>query len=480
MLFKINFLFILFISINTFASECPIGTHWDEEMKMCMPDETPVQCPDGSHWSVEEGQCVPNNCKENEHWDNTMKMCMKNNTQPSTCGVDQHWDSSMGMCMPDLKTNSQLNFHVNQFLIGINESGPRGRSAFSAPNMFMLSFEQRISKCDSVKVSWMGTTDKWTVPAGGTPELLQTGEANKEGTPYIDAQHPHSSPIMGLTFAEVHCFGKEGVNKFTLSFSPRGEGSAGPLAFMHRPSAAGNPNAPLGHHLQDVFHILSTVLSAKIEMGKWTIEGSIFSGKEPSPTEVNLDMHRFDSGGVRINRKLNDQFTIGGSYANVLETHRAPVGNPIEGPVRNNLFNAWVYSNHKLNNTSTLSTSTIFGQSGEEGKKLNSFLEELSYKFGDLERDHVFSRLEVLQRTPEQLEINVTGDSKHPEWVKAFTIGYERNLNKKQNGNGVFLGGSVTESFVPDNFKLTYGNNPLSAELHLRVVFIKNKSFGKR
>lgn len=455
---------------------CDAGSHWDEGMQMCMPDDTPVDCPAGTHWSVEEDQCVPNNCKASEHWDQAMKMCMPNTAGgPEECGPDEYWDEAMQMCMPNGKTS--LSFHANQFLVGLTGSGPRGRTAFSAPNMFMLTFQQRISACDSVRVEWMGTTDKWTTPTKGTPLLLQTGESNKNGVPFIDAQHPHSSPIMGLTFAVVHCMGKMGDDSFTLSFSPRGEATAGPLAFMHRPSAEGNPNAPLSHHLQDVFHIMSTVLAAKLEIGKWSIEGSMFSGREPSPTEVNLDMHPFDSYGLRLARKITPNVTVGVSAASVLEQHRIAPDQIPEDAQRSTLIAAWVSTQNKLK-SGTLKTSTIFGQAREDKEQLNSFLEEMSYKFGKLEQNNVFSRFEILQRTPDQLQINMIGDAKKAEWVKALTLGYERSIGSKK-GASVFAGGSLTKAFVPTAFKATYGGNPLSAEVHLRILFKKNRSWGK-
>lgn len=455
---------------------CDAGTHWDEGMQMCMPDQAPVECPKGMHWSVEEDQCVPNNCKPNEHWDQAMQMCMPNTggTAPEECGPDEYWDEAMQICMPLGKTS--LSFHANQFLIGLTGSGPRGRTAFSAPNMFMVNFQQRISACDSVKVQWMGTTDKWTTPTKGTPLLLQTGESDKNGVPFIDAQHPHTSPVMGLTFAVVHCMGKLGDDSFTLSFSPRGEATAGPMAFMHRPSAEGNPNAPLSHHLQDVFHIMSTVLAAKLELGKWSIEGSIFSGQEPSPTEVTLDMHKFDSGGLRLGRKITPNVTAGVSAASVLEKHRTAPNFIPEDPERATLVAAWVSTKHKFE-SGTLKTSTIFGQSREDQEQLNSFLQEMTYKFGKLEQNNVFSRFEVLQRTPDQLQINIVGDAKKAEWVKALTLGYERGIGSKKAAS-LYAGGSLTKAFVPTAFKATYGGNPLSAEVHLRILFMKNRTRG--
>lgn len=469
-----TFAFIYLVSSTLFAQvQCPPNQHWDPEMNMCMPDGGPVECPANMHWSAEEDQCVPDNCKAGEVYDIHQQKCVPQ----GQCPADQEWDNSMNMCMP--KGNTTLSLHGTQYLIGLSGEGPRGRTAFSAPNMFMLTFQKRISKCDTIKVTWMGTTDKWTIPKRGTPELLQTGEANQDAVPYIDAQHPHTSPVMGLTVAEVHCFGKEGKDTFTISFAPRGEATAGPQAFMHRESAEGNPNAPLGHHLQDVFHIMSTVIAGKLEKGKWIIEGSVFSGKEPSPSEVDLKMGKIDSSGTRVEYKVNKNIKVGGSVASVLENHRVPVGATPEPPARSTLIAAWVNTSNTFKSGAALSTSAIYGQGTEESKTLHSFLQEATLKFGKLQKNHVFSRFEILQRTPEQLEIEVVGDSRNPEWVKALTVGYERKIKTTKNAD-FYTGGSYTKSYVPTQFQAAYGGGSLnSGEIHLRIVFNKSWKLGK-
>jgi hypothetical protein len=483
----LNLLFPLGLLITSYSfaqpQTCPAKQNWDDDMKMCMPDN----CADGEHWDQTTKKCVkdsdPHHCEAGQHWDEGMQMCMPDTapipTDPHNCEPGSHWDASMGMCMPDLQGSTQLSFDLNQYAIGITESGPRGRTALSAPNMFMLDFMQVISDCDSVKVQWMGTTDLWTTPSKGTPNLLQVGEANSQGVPFIDAQHPHTSPIMGLTFAEVHCFGKTGDKKLTLFFSPRGQATAGPQNFMMRPSGEGNPNAPLSHHLQDVFHIMSTVLGAKYTTGKWTIEGSVFSGQEPSPTKVNLDVHTPDSGGIRIGRDLGHGVQVGASIANTLENSqpRLSPGGVLSTPPshRQNSYSAWVMTDHQFKKSS-LSTSTIWGQTGEDQVRLNGFLNEMVYRFGDMQSNHLFTRFEVLQRTPEQLEINVVGNASNPEWVKALTVGYERRVMHKKSYS-TYLGGSVTHDFLPADFKASYGGNPNAAEIHLRVKLNKAKSW---
>src|SRR6185437_3841264 len=81
--------------------------------------------------------------------------------------------------------------------------GPRGREAFSAPNMFMADLGSSVGDRQYFNVDLMGTFERWTFPHDGTPELLQIGARQADGIPFLDAQHPHSSPIMGLTLSDT-------------------------------------------------------------------------------------------------------------------------------------------------------------------------------------------------------------------------------------------------------------------------------------
>ena len=70
---------------------------------------------------------------------------------------------------------------------------------------------------------------------------------------------------------------------FTIAGGPVGEPALGPIAFMHRPSAAENPAAPLGHHTLDSTHIAMGVVTAALDHGPFTIETSLFNARA-SPT----------------------------------------------------------------------------------------------------------------------------------------------------------------------------------------------------
>jgi hypothetical protein len=114
-----------------------------------------------------------------------------------------------------------------------------------------------------------------------------------------------------------------------------------------------------------------------------------------------------------------------------------------------------------------LNTSTIWGQvkNRTDNLTLNSFLEEFVYQLG---KNNFYGRLEILQRTPGQLEIQVTDGATGAQWVKAVTFGYERKLITKDKLN-MYAGAAGTKAFVPSNFSQAYGGNPNSAKVYLRI-----------
>ena len=87
---------------------------------------------------------------------------------------------------------------------------------------------------------------------------------------------------------------------FPIAGGPVGEPAIGPVAFMHRASAAENPFAPLSHHTFDSTHIAFGVITAAVDHGPWTIEGSAFNGREPDQHRWDFDFGALDSFAGRV------------------------------------------------------------------------------------------------------------------------------------------------------------------------------------
>ena len=138
----------------------------------------------------------------------------------------------------------------------------------------------------------------------GSPQVFQTGETFRRAA-LVDYQHPHDL-LMGLG-AELRM--PTGRVMTILGADIVGSPTLGPPIFMHRPSAAENPQAPLSHHHLDSTHITPGVIRGGIEMQGIKLEASVFQGREPDEDRLDLDLGTLDSYATRLS------FTRGAWYA---------------------------------------------------------------------------------------------------------------------------------------------------------------------
>jgi hypothetical protein len=363
--------------------------------------------------------------------------------------TDRPSDSSMNMAMPgDGKSNTGVMFHLNQFMLYSNTSGPRGQSRLTGPGVGMLMYDNALSPENHLRIDVMGSPEQLTVGDKGTPQLLQTD--------HVDAMHAHDD-IMALEFRDVVTLGTNDKEKLTFLFAPRGEAAIGPVPFMHRGSAEGNPDAPLGHALQDGFHDASTVLGIEYQFARTTVEATAFSGQSIS---WPLPLHSPDSYGLRVNQKIDDHVSVGASYGDAL------LPDDTGGAEHNKFISGWLTTSYAIDDN-TLKSSFVWGQArAGHSASLNSFLEEAVYQQG---RNKFYGRAEILQITSQQLELVIATGAADAKWAKALTVGYERTLLKK-DGLSLFAGGSYTKDFMPAEFQTAYGSDPGGVKVYLRIT----------
>jgi hypothetical protein len=386
----------------------------------------------------------------------------------SRCGPGESWDAGMAMCMPSpdaAKGSTGLAGHFNAFGVFSELQGPRGVDQFASPNWFMLDARRSVGARQVIGVELMGTAELWTYPWHGYPELLQAGEERSDGSSYIDAQHPHSSPIMGLTFSDA--ISLTGNRSLRIYFAPRGESTDGPVAFLHRASARDNPDAPLGHHVaQDVGHITSTVLAAQLSSGNWTFEASAFNGAEPEPMHVNLPLGPLDSGAARLAYAFTPDHRVMASVAHVKQTDPT-----YPGSISATRLSASTYDHFTLHGSWEVDHSFIVGSMDRHptGSTLNSFLDELTAARGP---SVLWGRLEVLQRLGSELDIPSVPPAtpaNDKRWVSELTVGYSHWF--RERGDFDFaMGSSLTADFLPNAWTTAYGSQvPLTVRLIFQV-----------
>ncbi|WP_309607033.1 hypothetical protein [Phenylobacterium sp.] len=419
------------------ATPCEPPKHWDPNMGMCMTGGAKTQMK-----ATAAGSADPVPLAEG---------MVANRSSSSPCPSGQRWDPGMNMCAPnEAVPKTSLRLHLNQFAIYSNTTGPRGRSRTTGPGTWMLTYGNDITPKNHLSVDVMASPEPWTVGGRGTPQLLQTE--------HIDNMHAHDT-IMALEFRDAVVFGPGDGQKLTFLFAPRGQAASGPVPFMHRESAEGNPDAPLGHALQDGFHDASTVVGVEYQVAHTTFEVTGFSGKgitRPFP------IHRLDSYGVRVNRDIRDHVRVGASFADVLVPDDAGVGE------HNQFVAAWLTTSHGSPGA-TLKTSFIWGETRAGHDAFHSsFLAEAVYQQG---KNSFYGRAETLQVTPNQLELLAVSRADDARWVEAFTLGYERTFFTR-NGLSVFGGGSYTKDLVPSSFRPAYGPDPAGAKLYMRIRYM--------
>ena len=384
---------------------------------------------------------------------------------PSDCGAMSVWDIGMAMCMPLPMAGmpmKMLMVHGNIFGSRVWESGPRGRSDYYSTNMVMGDLGTSIGDHHFLNLDMMTTAERWTVPYTGYPLLLQIGEQNQQGVPFIDAQHPHSSPIMGLTLSDTISFGHD-KDHIKLFFAPRGESTDGPVAFMHRSTGMLNPDAPLGHHIgQDVGHISSTVIGASLKLGNTRLEASTYNGTEPQPDNIDLPLGVPDSFSLRVVEEFSPQWMAMASFARV----NAPESDQPD-ILFENRYSASVYTTLPLSPEWTFHNSLIYGliTQLDHASFLSSFAEEFLFRGV---RPRIWGRIEVLQRTGLELAIPTVTNPNQGLWVAAFTLGYTHKI-ASLDGIEFGIGGSVTEYVLPSDFSTAYGNIPWAGKVLLQI-----------
>lgn len=384
------------------------------------------------------------------------------------CAANEGWDNAMNMCMPSARSAGAgaLLFSGRFNIFGVFSAlqGPRGVDQFAAPNMFMVDVGRAITTRQFLNLNLMGTAELWTYPQRGYPQLLQIGEERSGGQPFVDAQHPHTSPIMGLTLSDTVSLDSSRTLK--LFFAPRGETTDGPIAYMHRDSARDNPDAPLGHHVgQDVGHISSTVLGAQLDLGHIILEASAFNGTEPNPTVVDLPLGPINSEALRVTYAISAGHRVMGSVANVEQTDPQ-----YPGTSSATRLSAALYDHLALGDLGPLDHTLIVGSITRHPtySSLTSFLDEAVLQRGSFD---LWGRIEVLQRLASELQIPTSpmpgSDVKH--WISAMTLGYTHWSAPRRNLQ-FGLGTSLTMDVVPGDWAGAYGTRtPITARLIIQL-----------
>jgi hypothetical protein len=291
----------------------------------------------------------------------------------------------------------------------------------------------------------------------GYPLLFQSGEAYK-GKSIVDRQHPHD------IFSELAVSYSQALSKKAdvfLYLGYPGEPALGPVAFMHRPSALGNPDAPITHHWVDATHITFGVATVGVRYGQFKLEGSSFTGREPDENRYDFDKARFDSWSGRLSFNPSENWALQVSHGFIKSPELLHEEEDVNRTTASAIYSKELADNSLVNATSLWGLNKIKKHDGE-----NAVLVEGEWRKNRLA---LHSRYEWVQKGIEELSLdeNEYGhDAVFP--VNAFTAGFNYDLLKL--GSLKLAGGGQWTLYHADKrLNTLYVKNPMAFEVYLRI-----------
>lgn len=332
-----------------------------------------------------------------------------------------------------------------------DQSGPRGGRKTYAQSMAMLTAAHDTG-WGRIQLKSMFSLEP-LMRHDGYPSLFATGEA-AYGHPLVDRQHPHDL-AMELA-ARIDADIAPDTQLFVYG-GPVGEPALGPSAFMHRASAAYDPEAPIAHHWFDSTHISYGVATLGLASRHWQLEGSIFTGREPDEHRWNIERPRLDSWSARLSWAPSAHWAAQISHG-LLRTPEAQHGGEDEHRTTASVH----YARDGL--------SAMLGfaaRNRDPGPTLTAWLAEANW---NLDTHHsLFGRIENA-RNDELFPDPADPFHDRPFRVTKLQGGYAYRL-KPSDALDLALGGSVAAYLKPDALEAAYGSTPTGWTLFAKLSF---------
>lgn len=334
--------------------------------------------------------------------------------------------------------------------------GTRGDARFDAPTWFMLMGQKKVGKKGLFHFSSMLSLDPVIEGGRGYPLLFQTGESYK-GEPLVDRQHPHDL-FSELAVSYAHAFSKN-VDAFVYVGYP-GEPALGPVTFMHRPSALDNPNSPISHHWIDATHITFGVATAGVRLGKFKLEGSSFTGREPNEERYGFDKPRFDSWSARLSLNPSRNWALQVSHGFLKSPEELHPQENVRKTTASAIYSVGIGNDNRINATALWGMNK---QKEHEGE--NAFMLEGAWRKRKLS---LYTRYEFAQKSGEELVLEPLFEEHQIFGIHALTLGGNYDILELKNTR-LAAGAQWSIYRAPGSLDPLYGKNPMALQVYLRI-----------
>ena len=337
-----------------------------------------------------------------------------------------------------------------------NNDNKRGDSRFDAPTWFMLMGQRKVGENGLFHFSSMLSLDPVIEGGKGYPLLFQTGESYK-GQPLIDRQHPHDL-FSELSVSYSYAFTKN-IDAFVYVAYP-GEPALGPVTFMHRPSALDNPNSPVSHHWVDATHITFGVVTAGVRVGKFKLEGSSFTGREPNEDRYGFDKPRFDSWSGRLSFNPSINWALQVSHGYVKSPEELHPNENVNKTTASAIYSVDMGNQNRFNATVLWGMNKQKAHDGE-----NAFMAEGAWR---MKKAAIYTRYEFTEKSAEELVLGSAFEEHAVYGIHAFTLGANYDLFELHKTR-VAAGGQWSFYGAPESLNTFYGKNPMAVQVYLRI-----------
>jgi hypothetical protein len=342
------------------------------------------------------------------------------------------------------------------FSVFNHQGGPRGADEFCAPNWWMGLPNREIGS-SQFRFNTMFSLDTITSGKSGYAEIFQVGET-LDGRPLVDRQHPHD---VLMQLAAVWRWPIASNTGFTLAGGPVGEPALGPVVFMHRASAAEYPFATLSHHIFDSSHIAFGVVLAAVDHGPWTLEGSIFNGREPDENRWDFDFGALDSASTRLWYQPTEEWQFQASVGRLVDPEELEPGIVW----RTTSSAAWL----RQAGENFSAVTVAYGVNATEHGTRHAMFAEGTRHVG---ANSIFFRTELLQVETSLLVADANrgphDEGNRNDTLGAVTIGGVRDFIRWRGFEGG-VGAAATFYAVPPALQLSHGERPVSYQVYFRL-----------
>ncbi|MEA3060853.1 MAG: hypothetical protein QOJ94_634 [Sphingomonadales bacterium] len=327
------------------------------------------------------------------------------------------------------------------------QSGPRGGEKAFVSGMAMAMASRPLGREGRVELRAMLSPDP-LMGARGYPLLLAAGETADGRTLLVDRQHPHD--LVGELSARFDLRLGTDAKLFLYAGLP-GAPAFGPAAYMHRPAAMDDPEAPISHHWLDSTHVSFGVVTVGAVVGRVKLEASRFNGREPDQHRGDIETGPLDSTALRASWNPVPELSLQASWA------RQKSPEQLEPGVDVTRWSASAMLTKRAGTGRIYATVAWGRRTAARGRALDALLAELAWARNGWT---LFGRAERIESDELQPGSVFT--------VGKLSVGGVRDFEVAPHA-AIGVGASASLSLVPAGLDSTYRGNRLSGILFVRL-----------